>query len=340
MKLKRYSLYSGAHKRHTKVAKIGAFALPILVMIFAAFYFWPHRGQNEQATAPQISNLSPAEDAVTLLRQNEENVQSSYDFSTIALPTQGAAAIGTLEHGVLHSDDRVNTPLPMASIAKVVTALAILKKSPIAPGTQGDRIALSLQDEQYYNDYFALGGTITAVADGQSMSQYEALQAMLLASSNNMADTLVDYYFESKEEYLEYANAMLKNMGLEQTVVADTTGFSPQSVSTASELVKLGQEALNNSVVAQIVAMPEATIAVAGTIPNYNVLISEPEVTGIKAGNTDEAGLCLLFSANIESATGDSVTVIGVVLGIEEWQDYQLATITMLDGARQAVSSQ
>jgi serine-type D-Ala-D-Ala carboxypeptidase (penicillin-binding protein 5/6) len=246
-----------------------------------------------------------------------------YKLDEIAPPVEGQFAIANLVDGI--NPNYVDEKLaPIASLTKLITALAVLDKAPLEPGQMGNMITLSAQDEQYYWDYIAIQGTVTPVTAGLQMSQYEVLQTMLLASSNNMADTLVDYYFESKQEYVNYANNLLKEMGFVDTKVSDTTGFSPDNVSTPSELLLLGKKSLENPVIAEIVAQKQATVSVAGEIPNYNALIKLPYVTGLKPGLTDEAGYCLLFSMDVPNVEGETVTVIGVAMGMRDTQQYRI----------------
>jgi len=257
-------------------------------------------------------------------------------LSRLELPTTGQSAIGTLELGtILTSTD--DQQVPIASITKLITSLAILDKEPLQLGEQGRELLLTAQDEKYYWDYVALQGTITPVTAGFSMTTYEALQAMLLASSNNMSDTIVDNYFASKQDYLDYANEYLKRQGLDNTQVADTTGFSADSKSTPSDLIKLAQLALNNPVIKQIVAQPEATISVAGEIPNYNPIINDPNVIGLKPGATDEAGYTLLFAADLPNSNGGIETFIGVALGFQDRAEYVQTAKNMVEAARQAL---
>ena len=261
-----------------------------------------------------------------------------YDFASVTFPSEGQSAIGT------HAGDYVQLSgpeqvRPIASMTKVITALTILDKSPMQLGETGSIITLTTKDEEYYREYVAKSGTVTAVTAGLQMSQYDALQAMLLPSSNNIADTLVDAYFDSREEYLDYANNLLRTYGLENTTVADASGFSPDSVSTPSEMIVVGRVALENQVIAQIVAKPNASIPVGGDIPNYNALIEVEGVTGIKPGLTDEAGHCLLFSATTTDADGNTVKIIGVVMGVFDYPTYITGATELLNASKSIVES-
>lgn len=252
----------------------------------------------------------------------------------LAWPARGQAALGTLDDGVLvrsHPDEQQR---PIASLAKVITALAVLEKAPMQPGGSGITFTLDAQDEASYHEYLAKDGAVTAVTAGENMSQYHALQAMLLPSSNNMSDSLVRRVFGSVDAYVTYANDMVKRYGLEQTHVDDASGFSPHTTSTVSEMIAIGQKALTNPVIAEIVAQEHAEIPLSGVVPNYSLILENRSVSGIKIGNTDEAGWCLLFSAKHTDDTGQAVTLIGVVLGEDNPEALKTSSENLLTSAQ------
>ncbi len=271
--------------------------------------------------------------------ETSEAINTPHVLDDMILPDGVESAVGTISDGVVTSKES-GSQIPMASITKIVTSLVVLEKAPIEPGAHGDTIELQAKDEDYYWKYAAIQGTITPVTAGYTMTQYEVLQTLLLPSSNNMSDTLVDYYFESMDEFLDVANKYLNENGITNTRIVDATGFSPESVSTPSDLIKLGQLALNNPIVAEIVAQPKATVAVAGEIQNYNILIEEPGITGIKPGFTDEAGICLLFSSKIPTASGGEVDLIAVVMGGKDRGEFYKNTQLILDQAKKLYANQ
>jgi D-alanyl-D-alanine carboxypeptidase (penicillin-binding protein 5/6) len=143
---------------------------------------------------------------------------------TLPWPANAQAALGAQDYGVLETHNTA-TPVPIASVAKVITALAILQKKPLALGAQGPTLTLDATDVASYNSYVAQGGSNTKVAEGETISEYQALQALLIPSSNNMADSLVRWAFGSPSAYVTYADQMLKGGGLTKTVVGDSSGF-------------------------------------------------------------------------------------------------------------------
>lgn len=231
----------------------------------------------------------------------------------ITWPTYGQAAVGAVAYGVLASNGK-QTPQPTASVAKVVTALAVLQKKPLQQGQQGEMITITDADVAIYNKYVAIDGSVARVEVGEQLSEYQALQALLLPSANNIAETLTNWVFGSQDAYLVYANQLTAKLNMTQTHIADSSGFSAQTVSTATDLVRLGIAAFSQPVIAEIVGQPSATIPVAGVIRNVNQLLGTNGINGIKTGNTEEAGGCYLASVTKDYNPGQRVTVISAVM--------------------------
>lgn len=244
--------------------------------------------------------------------------KSSVSPVSLDWPNYGQASVGAVGYGVLASAGS-QTPVPMASVAKVVTALSVLKKKPLADGSQGGNIKITAADVASYNDYAARDGSVAAVSEGEQISEYQALQAMLLPSANNMADTLARWAFGSTTNYVNYANGYVKKLGLKHTTISDASGFSSRTVSTAEDLTLLGLAAYSNPTLQDIVAQRAADIPVAGTVYNTNFLLGSNGYVGIKTGNTDQAGGCYLF-AQKRTILGDQVTVIGAIMGAPDLQ--------------------
>lgn len=236
----------------------------------------------------------------------------NYAPAQLPWPTYGQAAIGAKGYGLLATHGE-QTARPIASVAKVITALAVLKEKPLPSGQQGPTITLTEADVESYRNYLSQDGSVVPVLLGEQISEYQALQALLLPSANNMAYSLAVWAFGSLDNYVTFANQMLQDMGLAQTHVADASGFSPESVSSAQDLVKLAEAVLSHPVLAQIVSQEQAEIPVAGIIRNTNWLLNSEGIVGIKTGNTDQAGGCFMFAAN-RVVFGSNVTVFGAVM--------------------------
>jgi len=233
----------------------------------------------------------------------------------LAWPAVGQAAIGSVEDGLLASSSDNEMVRPTASMAKVITALAIMEKQTFKPGHEGQTYSITRNDMARLHAYISEGGSVLPILLNMKLTQYQAMQRMLIASDNNTADILAERIFGSREAYVSYAQNMLKRMGLSRTVVADASGFNPATVSTPSELVTIGIAALKIPVIAKIIAQHRAQLPVAGVIKNTNQLLGTDGIIGIKTGTTNKAGSCLLFAARYTAQEGKKGTIVGVIMG-------------------------
>jgi len=243
-----------------------------------------------------------------------ELVTSKTQTPVLTWPKYGESSIGAVGYGVLDTNG-AQTEVPTASVAKIMTTLAILKKYPLTLGEQGPTITMTAQDVELYNTYVAEQGSVVKVATGEQLTEYQALEALLLPSADNMADTLAIWAFGSVSSYTTYANDTAKELGLNNSYFSDASGLSPQTVSNSHDLVLLGEIALQNPVVAQIVAERSASLPVAGEVKNVNWLLGSYGVNGIKTGNTTQAGGVYLFSAKQTLPSGQSVMIVGSIMG-------------------------
>jgi D-alanyl-D-alanine carboxypeptidase (penicillin-binding protein 5/6) len=216
--------------------------------------------------------------------------------SKVALnwPDYGESAIGAAGYGVLATSGSQKA-LPTASIAKVMTALAVLRQRPLQLNQQGPTITLG-------------------VALGEQITEYQALEAMLLPSANNMAETLARWAFGSIANYNTYANSYAKQLGLKSMHITDPSGYDQATVATARDLTLLGSLAMLNPVFTQIVAQPSASVPVAGTISNYNFMLGKDGNVGIKTGNNDGDKGAFLF-ASTQRVDNQLITVVGTIMG-------------------------
>jgi len=246
-------------------------------------------------------------------------VESSHEVlaagaPAIDFPPYGAAGLGAVGYeGVLAS---AGTPaaLPIASISKVITALVVLDAHPLAVADPGPTITFTQQDEAFYAEQVANDGIVEAATAGTAISQRNMMDAMLMASANNYAQSLATWAFGSEAAYTDAARAWLAAHNLTQTVMLDASGMNPGNVSTVPDLINIAKLAIADPVVSAIVATPTITIPGIGVVDNRNALLGIDGIDGIKTGTLDEAGSCLLFSLDFAVAD-QTVTLVGVVLG-------------------------
>ena len=234
--------------------------------------------------------------------------------ASVNTPDYGASGIGMVgEPGLLGSAGSQEA-IPIASISKIISTLVVLDAHPIAAGESGDIITFTDEDVEIYYDYIAVNGSVKSVEAGMELSQREVVELMLVGSANNYANSLVSWAFGSEDDYVPAANAWLAEHGLTSTSVSDATGMSPENVSTPTDLVALGKLAIADPLISEIIAMKSVDVPDVGELDNTNKLLGVDGIDGIKTGTLDEAGACLLFSADV-AVGSQTVTLVGVILG-------------------------
>ena len=152
--------------------------------------------------------------------------------------------------------------------------------------------------------------------EGEQMTVHDLMEALLLESANDAAETLAEGISGSREAFVEEMNARAAELGLEHTGYANPVGLDETgNYSSARDLASLARVLLGRPRFARIVDMPEAELesgARPRVVENRNDLISAyPWVSGVKTGYTANAGNVLVGAADGPGGA----RVISVVLG-------------------------
>ncbi len=228
-------------------------------------------------------------------------------------PQRGSSAVGLSGLGLVATSGS-EQPIPMASVAKVMTALVILDDRPFEAGQLGPSILITDADVQAYEADKADQQSVVKVRAGEQLTEFQALEALLIPSGNNIASILARWDAGSVEAFVAKMNRRAQTLGLAHTTFADPAGVSPQTVSTPGDLVALGMAAMKLSVFAVIVNSAQANLPVAGAVYNVNYVLGQSGIIGIKTGSGLNVGANFLFAA-AASIDGHDITLFGCVMG-------------------------
>jgi len=230
-------------------------------------------------------------------------------------PGRAEAAVGLPVIGLLgtHGGSR---PVPIASLAKIMTGYVVLRDRPLPAAGPGPVITVTAADAAAYASDERLGQSVVQVAAGEKLTERQALEAMLIPSGNNIASLLARWDASSEAAFVAKMNTCARQLGLRSTRYADASGVNPATVSTASDQFRLTVTALQIPAFRQIVTMPQVTLPVAGVAYNVNAGLGHDGIIGVKTGSSSQAGGCLAFAA-IRTVAGSPVTIVGVVLGVQ-----------------------
>ncbi|MFG3095584.1 D-alanyl-D-alanine carboxypeptidase [Streptomyces sp. NPDC048202] len=218
-----------------------------------------------------------------------------------AMDVQGIGSFGSSGSG---------KPVPIASVAKVMTAYLILRDHPLKSGAEGPKISI---DKAAQAQSKAGQESTVDVTEGDKITQREALEGVLIASANNVARLLARWDAGSEKAFVAKMNAAAKGLGMSGTTYTDPSGLTNSTVSTAVDQVKLAKAAMTQPAFREVAAMMSYTDYKGTYHSNWNQLVGHNNVVGIKTGTTTSALGNLVFAAKQEVG-GETRMIIGAVL--------------------------
>lgn len=239
--------------------------------------------------------------------------QDSYTFEggkpQIPWPENGQAALDVEGIGTFGSSGE-QKPVPIASVAKVMTAYVILRDHPLKSGADGPKIEIDKAAEEQSD---AGQESTVDVTEGDAISEREAVEAILIASANNVARLLARWDAGSEEAFVEKMNEAAEDLGMSDTTYTDPSGLNNTTVSTAVDQVKLARAAMRQPAFREVAAMMEYTDYKGVKHGNWNRLVGKDDVVGIKTGTTTSALGNLSFAAK-KDVDGEVHRIVGAVL--------------------------
>ncbi len=190
-----------------------------------------------------------------------------------------------------------------ASLTKLMTALLTVE---MAQDLDTELVTVS----QYAIE--SLAGTHSSVSDlrpGETYSLRQLLYLLMIPSGNDAANVLAEYFCTTNEQFAEKMNAKAAELGMENSHFTNPHGLhDPEHYTTAQDMALLAMAFLREPVLKEIGSAAEYTVPATNlqaerTVETTN-LMKVPDsgyyyadVYGLKTGNTDEAGRCLIATA-------------------------------------------
>jgi D-alanyl-D-alanine carboxypeptidase (penicillin-binding protein 5/6) len=243
---------------------------------------------------------------------NDLSDKSRTYLSTDGWPStgQGAYALGNGKPAVSPHQQ----PVPIASLAKVMTAYLVLKHYPLQAGDSGRQFVVGQSDVADTEARSRQGQSIVDVRAGEQLTERDALMAILLPSANNIAVLVAREVSGSVAAFVAEMNHTAHALGMSHTTYTDPSGFDEHTTSTALDQLRLAKVAAGNDTLAAMMATPSYPLPVAGKITNTNTLIGHDGFVGMKTGSDTAAGGCFMFQSWRHTDSGN-VLLTGVVLG-------------------------
>ena len=217
-------------------------------------------------------------------------------LAAVSWPADGVSAADISGSGVV-AGPGATRPVPIASVAKLMTAYVVLLDHPLPAGGSGPDIAVQPPEAAAYPSQVRDGDSLVPVVAGETLTERQVLEALLLPSADNMAWVLARWDAGSQAAFVARMNDTARRLGMTGTSYTDPSGLASSTTSTAADQVRLGMAAMRVPALAAITAMSMAVVPVAGLVRNYNTLLGQDGIAGLKTGSTQAAGGCVLIAA-------------------------------------------
>ncbi|MBR6521072.1 MAG: D-alanyl-D-alanine carboxypeptidase [Oscillospiraceae bacterium] len=252
-------------------------------------------------------------------------------FSIFSLPAAAidqpivearAAILVNADSGEVYYEMNADTPLPPASITKVMTALLALEAIERGDISLDDMVTAS---NTSHND-LTLDGSSQNIVPGETMSLEGLLYCMLVSSANEACNIIGEHVTGgSISAFIKLMNTRAAELGCTNTHFVNAHGLpAEEQYSTARDISLISAAALKYPLFVEIVntvykELPATNKADSRYLMNTNYLINPDrtqyyysEARGIKTGSTQAAGQCLT-----SYIVKDDITVISVLLGCD-----------------------
>src|SRR5690348_4458476 len=163
-----------------------------------------------QATSP-TRTVTPKAGAAASRRER---------LAAVAWPAYGVSAADVGGFGVV-AGPGATRPVPIASVAKVMTAYVVLHDHPLTSGGSGPDIAVQSSEAAAYPSQVRDGDSLVPVVAGERLTERQALEALLLPSADNVAWILARWDAGSQAAFVARMNATGRRLGMTGTSYSD-----------------------------------------------------------------------------------------------------------------------
>jgi D-alanyl-D-alanine carboxypeptidase (penicillin-binding protein 5/6) len=209
------------------------------------------------------------------------------------------------DSGRLLAEQNSEQRLEPASLTKIMTTYVVLRE------LQSGNLALTDQ-VQISEKAWRTAGSRMFIEVGKRITVEELLKGMIIQSGNDASVALAEHIAGSEEVFAEMMNSQARRLGMTNTHFVNSTGLPHEEHYTTAKDIAM----VSRATIAEFpdyypwYAVKEYTF---NNIKQYNrnkLLWRDKSVDGIKTGHTENAGYCLVASAQREN-----MRLISVVMG-------------------------
>lgn len=244
-------------------------------------------------------------------------------FAQTVATSDKASLIMDFHSGEIVYEQNADKHLQVASIVKLMTTLLTIEEIEKGTFTLTDKIVTT-------ENSASMGGSQVFIDPFIEYTVEDMLRSVIIASANDASVALAEYIAGSENNFVVKMNKRAKELGLLNTVYANSTGLpAPEEYSTAKDVAILLREVIKHDIYHKYSTVwMDELVHPSGRkteVVNTNKLTRYYKgCDGGKTGFTDEAGYCL--SATAER---NNLRFIAVSLGAKDSKT-RFANVTSL----------
>lgn len=195
--------------------------------------------------------------------------------------------------------------LPPASLTKMMTSYIATHELDKGNISESDKVRVSIKA-------WKTPGSRMFIKEGTSVAVEDLLRGIIIQSGNDASVAMAEFIAGSEDAFADLMNQHASLLGMSNTHFMNATGLPAQHhYTTAGDLAKLARAIIVDHPNYYPMYSEQAFTYNGIRQPNRNKLLwRDKSVDGLKTGHTEEAGYCL-----VASAERGGMRLIAVVLG-------------------------
>ena len=208
-------------------------------------------------------------------------------------------------NGEVLVEHNADQPLPPASLTKMMTAYIAEREIAEGRASFDDKVPVSVKA-------WKTGGSRMFIREGTEVRLEDLLRGIIIQSGNDASVAVAEYIAGSEDVFADVMNQTAASLGMTNTQFKNSTGLPQEGhYMTAKDLGILAARTIKDFPdTYSIYREKNFTYNGIKQANRNNLLFRDPSVDGLKTGHTEEAGYCL-----VASAERDGFRLISVVMG-------------------------
>ena len=204
-------------------------------------------------------------------------------------------------------EHNADEPMPPASLTKMMTIYVTAEEIKSGDISLDDEVPISVNAWQ-------MGGSRMFLREGTRVPLRDLLRGVMVQSGNDASVALAEHVAGSEDAFADLMNHHAQELGMDNTHFVNATGWPAENhYASARDMAKLARAIIRKHPDTYEIYSQKSFTYNGIKQNNRNMLLwRDPSVDGLKTGHTEEAGYCL-----VSSAQRDDMRLISVVMGTE-----------------------